>query len=250
MTVVELDAWYVYGVVPAGTVAPEGIALIEHGPVAAAAASVPLAEFGEDAIAAHLNDRAWLESQARAHEAVLERVAAVAAVVPFRFGAIYRDRRDVEAMLGERAHELVAALSRVEGRVELGVKVWADRSRLEASSGASGAAATGRAYLERRLQEQERAQRLADRVTEIAHAAHTRLLRKAIEGVANRPQPRELTGRDEPMILNGAYLVAAGDQLLAAEVDALRAEHVDDGISFELTGPWPPYNFVAAEDPA
>ena len=247
MTVVELDAWYVYGVVPAGTVAPEGITLIEHGPVAAAASSVPLAEFGEDAIAAHLNDRGWLEQHARAHEVTLEQVAAVAAVVPFRFGAIYRDRSDVEAMLGERAAELLAALSRVEGRVEVGVKVWADRSRLEASTGTSGAA-TGRAYLERRLQEQERSQQLADRVTEIARAVHTRLLRKAIEGVANRPQPRELTGRDEPMILNSAYLVAAGDELLAAEVDALRAEHGDDGISFELTGPWPPYNFVAAED--
>jgi hypothetical protein len=246
MTVVELDAWYVYGVVPAGTEPPEGITLVEQGPVAAAVATVPLSDFGEDALAEHLNDREWLEEHAREHEQVLQRVAASADVVPFRFGTIYRDRAHVEALLAGRRDELVGALEHVRGRMELGVKVWADRARLAA--GAEDAApATGRAYLERRRSEQDRAQELRALLGETARTVHARLVARAVDGVANRPQPPELSGRDETMILNGAYLVAAGDTTLAAEVDALEAEHVDDGITFELTGPWPPYNFVSSE---
>jgi gas vesicle protein GvpL/GvpF len=50
------------------------------------------------------------------------------------------------------------------------------------------------------------------------------------------------------MLLNGAYLVPDGDERFAAEVARLAEEHADAGITFELTGPWPPYNF--AEDDA
>ena len=247
MTAVELDAWYVYGVVSAGAKAPDGVTLVERGPVAAAVAPVSLSDFGEDALAAHLNDRDWLEQHAREHEDVLRRVAASTNVVPFRFGAIYRDRADVESLLDARRDELVAALERVRGRIELGVKVWADRARIEAAADDAAPASTGRAYLERRLEQQDRAQRISSLLADTARTVHARLLAHAIEGVANRPQPRELTGREEPMILNGAYLVPVDDDSFGGEVGALRAEHADDGITVELTGPWPPYNFVASE---
>ena len=46
------------------------------------------------------------------------------------------------------------------------------------------------------------------------------------------------------MILNGAYLAMDGGAALSTETAALAAEHDARGISFELTGPWPPYNFV------
>ena len=51
------------------------------------------------------------------------------------------------------------------------------------------------------------------------------------------------------MFLNGAYLVAA-DRVRAfrAALDELEAEVGPKGAVYELTGPWPPYNFV--EDPA
>ena len=62
--------------------------------------------------------------------------------------------------------------------------------------------------------------------------------------VANRPQPRELTGRSEAMLLNGAYLVRAGDDLLRGEVERLATEHSSNGVEYELTGPWPPHNFA------
>jgi len=46
------------------------------------------------------------------------------------------------------------------------------------------------------------------------------------------------------MVLNGAYLVAADDTALVDEVAAVGDRYRRLGLVFELTGPWPPHNFV------
>src|SRR5581483_5044666 len=106
------------------------------------------------------------------------------------------------------------------GHVELGVKVWVDRRVLERTLAAENepqAGGEGAAYLRRRAREQELARELAERCSRLAEEAHRRLSAVAAGAVANRPQPRELTGRSEDMVLNGAYLVLDGDDRLRAE---------------------------------
>ena len=60
----------------------------------------------------------------------------------------------------------------------------------------------------------------------------------------NRPQPRELTGRSETMLLNGAYLGPRRGRRASREVERLADEHAELGLEYELTGPWPPHNFT------
>lgn len=245
-------AWYVYGVAEEHPALArlEGIELIRRGGLAAVAREVPLEEYDESVLPERLNDHDWLERNARAHEDVLQAAAAVTAIVPLRFGAIYRSREQVERMLEERAEELAATLERVRGHVELGVKVWADLDELERTPEADEEPApqvTGAAYLQRRAREQERSREVSERCAEIAGEAHRRLSEAAVAAVANRPQPRELTGRSEAMLLNGAYLVRDGDDRLRREVERLSAEPSSAGIEYELTGPWPPHNFAGEE---
>lgn len=242
-------AWYVYGVSEDDPTLErlEGVELIRHSGLTAVVRAVPLDEYDEAVLPERLNDRDWLERNARAHEDVLQAVAAVSAVVPLRFGAIYRSRDQVLRMLDERAGEFRSTLERVRGHVELGVKAWVDLPTLERTLGAGEAPtaeSAGAAYLQRRRQEQERSREAATRCAELAEEAHRRLSEVAVAAVANRPQPRELTGRSEAMLLNGAYLVRSGDEELRAEVDRLAAEHSSDGVEYELTGPWPPHNFA------
>ena len=48
------------------------------------------------------------------------------------------------------------------------------------------------------------------------------------------------------MLLNGAYLVSREhEQELAQMADSLRERWSASGFQLELTGPWPPYNFVS-----
>jgi hypothetical protein len=246
-------AWYVFGV---AANAPElerldGVELVRHGELAAMVREVPLDEYDEAVLPERLNDRVWLERNARAHEDVLQAAVALTAVVPLRFGTIYRSCEQVERMLAERSDELAATLARVRGHVELGVKAWVDPSALEgalAAQAGPAAPGTGAAYLQGRLREQELSRELAARCAALADEAHERLSAVAVEAVVNRPQPRELTGRQEQMLLNGAYLVPAGDERLRAEVERLSAEHRELGIEYELTGPWPPHNFTGGQE--
>jgi hypothetical protein len=243
--VAEATGWYVYGVVASSHAGDVGTPAVKQGQVAALVAEVPLSEYGEDVLPDRLNDRAWLEAHVQRHQDVLQSVAAAAPVVPFRFGTIYREVDDVRAMLGSREAQLTAALSHVAGRVEMGVKAWVAHDHAEASRARSAPPApTGRAYLEQRLGARDSARDAAALLADAAADAHGRLLAIAVEGVANRPQARELTGRDELMILNGAYLVEDAGAL-RREVERLASEYGDRGITFELTGPWPPYNFAA-----
>lgn len=246
-------ALYVFGVVrsPAPFDAQlDGIAFIESGPLSAITNRVSLHEFGEEPLAQNLNDRDWLETKARAHEDVLQAIAAVTDVLPFRFGTIYRSEDDVRALLDTQRAALTEALERVQGRLELGVKLWVDRGRVDASLSGSSAEGpqTGRAYLEARRSAQQSKDEADALCLETAQTTFERLAVHAVEGVVNRPQPRELTGRDSDMLLNAAFLVEAGDAALVDEVARIDAELRDRGFSIEVTGPWPPHNFAAAAE--
>lgn len=230
-----MSAWYVFGVVPAEATPPRGTYLIERGELGAVASQVSLVDFGEDVLPERLNDRAWLEQQVRRHEEVLQSFVDRTPVVPLRFGTVYRDVDHVRALLAERDAFFADALERLRGHIELGVKAWYDPSRVERAP-----AADGRSYLQRRRSELSASK---DAFTVVAEA-HDRLRALAIDGVVNRPQPHELTGRSERMLLNAAYLVSDGGERLASAVRTLNEEHGADGIEFELTGPWPPYNFT------
>jgi hypothetical protein len=247
-------AWYVYGVAEDDPALErlDGVELIRQGKLAAIVREVPLSEYDEAVLPERLNDREWLERNARAHEDVLQGAAAVTAVVPLRFGTIYRSREHVGEMLGERAGEFADSIERVRGHVELGVKAWVDLSALERTLAGkderAAAGGAGAAYLQQRAREQERSRELEARCTRLAEEAHLRLSAVAVADVVNRPQPRELTGRSEAMLLNGAYLVRDGDDRLRGEVERLAADHADVGVEYELTGPWPPHNFAGPEE--
>jgi len=241
--------WYLYGVVANGADAPSAapvdprseVVLLVEGPVGGIASRVSLEEFDEAVLPERLADAEWLEQKIRAHEQVLEEALARGAVVPCRFCTVYRDEEELRRFLAGRADALAAALARVEGRVELGVKAFAARA---GRGGEAAQAQSGRAYLEARRREQQEREELARSRADVAARLHERLLAEAHDGVLLDLQSRDVSGRDAEMVFNGAYLVADrgrfDEALTAAERDV-------DGVELELTGPWPPYNFVPEE---
>jgi len=241
--------WYLYGVVANGAEAPgaaavdprhEVVALAE-GPVAGIASRVSLAEFDEATLPERLADAQWLEQKIRAHEEVLEAALATGAVVPCRFSTVYRDERELRRFLDDRANALAAALARFDGRVELGVKAFAARS----SRGDEAARAqSGRAYLEARRREQQERDELARSRADVAARLHERLRGAADDGVLLELQSRDVSGRAADMVFNGAYLVSDRGRFEEALAAAARES---EAVELELTGPWPPYNFVPEE---
>jgi hypothetical protein len=233
---------------------------IETDGLAVFVSRVPLSEFGEDALRRNLNDLDWLERVARDHETVLERALAGGTIVPLRICTIFTDDDGAARMLTERRSALDTALDVLEGREEWGVKLTVDRAALEAAArdrspddlgGQLEGQSAGGAYMLRRRQERE-LREAADRLAGgLAEDVHARLQDWAADAVVNPPQNPELSGHEGDMLLNAAYLVeAAKVERLHELVEELRERHSELGARIELTGPWPPYNFVPRTESA
>lgn len=253
-------AWWAYCVVRA-TQADElaaGLSGVEPGtPVEAVAegelavlvSRVPLAEYGDDRLREHLEDLAWLERTARAHEAVQQAVLALQALVPLRLCTLFRESDRIRRALRENAEVFSRNLAGLDGVKEWGMKVFFYPGAVSGAVelvGTEAAEDSGTAYLAGRQQER-------DRVAQ-AHAMSQRCIedvRQAVRGLAideriNPAQRPEAHGRDAEMILNGAYLVTdVHVDELKDTVSELQARWADHGLIVELTGPWPPYNFVS-----
>ncbi|MEU6079394.1 GvpL/GvpF family gas vesicle protein [Streptomyces sp. NPDC047108] len=246
-------------------VAGEAVRRVESGELAAVVGSVPLTDFSEEALREHLEDLAWLEDAARAHHRIIDAaVAALAAVVPLRFATVYHDDDRVRSLLEQRREDLLAALERVEGRTEWGVKGYVDPRRFAAGDAASGGgqsdarsasressgggARPGTDYLLRRKAERESQDTAHERAIQRAADIDAALVSLATDRAEHRPQDARLAQYEGWMVLNNSYLVAdARAEEFAALVADLRTRFPD--VRLELSGPWPPYSFTAS-DPA
>jgi hypothetical protein len=223
---------------------------IAAGELTAVVEDVGLAEFGEQALRRNLEDLDWLGATARAHHRVIDALAREGPLVPIRLATVYSSDGAVTAMLAERDADFRAALARIRGRTEWGVKAYANRrpESKDASPGAEAPASqetgAGAAYLQRRrgqltAQENARQQMLAN-----AETIHAELSEHAVGVRLHPPQAPQLTGNKALMILNAAYLVDDERGEDFASVVAALAERYPS-VQLELTGPWPPYSFAA-----
>jgi len=225
---------------------------VAEGDLAAIVSPVSLAEFGEETLRENLNDVTWLEEKARAHENVLEGALQRATIVPMRLCTIYSGEEQVGEMLRNQRDILLDALVRLEGKAEWGVKLIAEPGALERvvaeRSGADdddGKVSSGTAYMNRK----RRVARTRDGELELAEdwarEVHDQLAEAAHEALLNPLQRPDVSGYEGDMLLNGVYLVE--DPRLEdfrAVAERLADEYQRLGVAVELTGPWPPYNFV------
>lgn len=260
------SACYVYCVVPADGVPPLddltgvdprfGVGAVALGELCALASRVRLEQFGADALRRNLEDIAWVERTARAHDAVLTRALHADAVVPLRLCTIFADADQVRAMLARERVRLATGLQRLRGRVEWSVKALADRSRLEAAVRERGpapavAVPSGRAFFERKQADRDLLERTRALAATVVEEIHARLSAEADAATRLPPQERTLSRHAGTMLLNGAYLVERSrGAAFSAAVSALAARHRAQGFELDVTGPWAPYSFVAPAEPA
>jgi hypothetical protein len=248
---------YVYAVTDAATAGPPHPAIpgvdgapvrrIASGGLAAVVSSVDAARFSEEALRRSLKDLPWLEETARAHHAVVAAVAPAGPVAPVRLATVYVDDENVRALLQERAAAFRAALDRIRGRTEWGVKAWAVPSDdAGESQQITDGAKPGTSYLMRRRAERDRTAKGLQDAVDAAEAVHRKISAVAVASRRHPPQDPRLSGKREEMVLNAAYLV---DEAGATALMQLVEDRDIQGVRLELTGPWAPYSFTTVEGP-
>jgi hypothetical protein len=163
-----------------------------------------------------------------------------------RLATVYLGDARVTAMLAERAAEFGALLSRLEGHVELGVKVYADPGKAAGAGTAPSepvAAGPGRAYLQQRRAQRRNTRDAYRAAGAVAAEVPARVGAIVRARLAHRPQQGDLAPGVGENVTNEAYLV---EESRVPEFRSALTGLCDDvpGVRVEITGPWAPYSFA------
>ena len=170
----------------------------------------------------------------RAHDAVVRAALRTATPLPARFGTTFRTEEELRESLREREAELSAALERVAGRVEMGLRVgWVE----PAPAGvAQEDVRSGRDYLEARRRDLAAHEDLRRR----AEARLDEVERKVLEeGV-----PRVRSVLPEPGVAGVVAHLVRRHEVGAYRTRVAEARSTLPELDLRLSGPWAPYSFA------
>jgi Gas vesicle synthesis protein GvpL/GvpF len=239
---------YVYGVVPAETVLPEGlrglgpsgtVSLVADGRIAAIVGDVPLERplgTREDLIA---------------HESVVDAVAGTTTILPMRFPAVVEEEGVINELLGPNEEFFLRALADLEGRVQYILKgryeqdvvlreVLEDDEELRALQEHVRGLPEDASYYDRVKLGELIVAAIEQRREVDATELYERLDAMAVAVAPHQPaQPEDVI--DAALLIERADIDAFGDA-----VEDL-GEAWAGRIRFRLLGPLAPYDFVSSE---
>jgi hypothetical protein len=208
----------------------------------------PLARYGNVSLEARLRDLEWVASCAAAHEAVVEFAARAATTIPLKLFTLFNgDERAVEHIRRMRP-AIDRVLGRVAGRQEWGVRVRLDevkaqRRRVASARRATAGVSSGTRFLVLKKEQQQAVREALARGREDVEAAFESLAGASDDARRRPPDTVEGAAR---LVLDAAFLLTptrlARFKKMARAIATRLARH---GYELTLSGPWPPYNFVA-----
>ena len=203
--------------------------------------SAPLPKYGEASITRGLQDLDWVSKCAIAHESVVERFIRAQAVVPMKLFTIFENDDRALAYVRQHRRKLDRIIRRVAGRCEWGVRIRLASSPALQRRGPTATSGTG--YLAAKKQARDTALNQTTRGQSRANAAFATLGSKAVE--ARRHSPLAEGQARSRLMLDAAFLVATDRvEPFQAAARRLTRDLKGEGFGLELTGPWPPYNFI------
>jgi hypothetical protein len=234
---------YVYGITRAepelpdvGGVEDAELRIVEHDAVAAV-----VSDAGEGPLRA-------TAAGLKAHTRVLDELAAGLTVLPLRFGTVVTDDRAVvDAMLAPNIDHLTELLDRLDGHVQLTVKVFNDedailRDVVETDSRVGGlwkkvqGIPAEAAYYDRIALGQEIARAVEQRKVGVAQPLFDALVELSADAQAKEP-------KQELLVLDADFLVPRSQlEQFDAKVDALAKDRPE--LEFRYLGPMPAYSFA------
>lgn len=203
------------------------------------ACDVPLAAYGEAALAGRMENLDWVSARALAHEEVVEHFTGTGSLVPMKLFTLFAsEERALDHVRGARPR-LGAILDHVAGREEWGVRVSYDAARAAREAVEEAApAASGRDFLLRKKRVRDASRQAPAAAREAAAAVHEDLAARAAD---SRRRPPEA---GQSLLLDGTYLVDRVDrECFEGAVEAAARRLGEAYCDVTLTGPWPPYNF-------
>jgi hypothetical protein len=172
-----------------------------------------------------------------AYERVVEAIHARQAVIPLRYGCAMESESAVIRLLEDHRQEYEALLTRLQGMTEIAIRVlWPARATVlpgaPSSPGAAYLASVRARHNSANTLAPEEAQ-LANRITDLLSGCSTE-------------QRKEVSSSGPGLLISLYFLTSA---TYASEfLQKARRIRPPSAAKLLLSGPWPPYNFVAPVD--
>jgi hypothetical protein len=221
---------------------------------------VPENEFSEENLKKNIADLLWLEAKAREHIQVIGMIMGYTSVIPFKFGTIFNSVASLEKFITAFSASLFQNFDFIRGKEEWSAKIYCNRKALckhidELSESAAAlekqimASSPGKAFLLQR----KKADLIQDEMDRICkkfgQSCFNELSKQSEANSLNNLLPKEVTGREDTMILNAAFLVVKEKAPeFKGSATKFGSGEADSSFNFELTGPWPPFSFISINE--
>ena len=211
----------------------------------AVVSEVPLSKYGPTQIEAGLRNLEWVAEIAVAHEGVVEHFATRrgATVVPMKLFTMFTSSDRAISELRAKRQTLTAALRRLRGCEEWGVRlVRAPRRSDGRMQVVKPRERSGAAFLAAKKEARDRTRDAVRQVSNVVETAYDLLAPLSRDSRRRTDFPESAAA---PPLLDAAFLVpAARKARFRAAARRAAAACRAAGLELTLTGPWPAYNFV------
>lgn len=251
---------YVYAIGRREVIAPPSVpgvdgsnefVVIAEQSLSALCSRVDSAGFSQDTVDAHASDLDWLGAIGYRHQDVVGAAFEAGDIVPLRAFTLFSSDEALREHLRDEQAGILNLLERVRGREEWSVRIsfehetWqkaveSRSSRLAELAREAESAPAGRAYLLRKKMDEERKNATRECEREILDAIEVELQSGLPQSAEIRPRPI-----DPGVALQIDVLVDRSESSIERLHRALARRFEGEGVVLALSGPWPPYTFVA-----
>lgn len=232
----------------------DSLYFVYHKGLFAVVSKVGVDEFNAEGLKKNMADLEWVKKKVWLHERVVEGIMKNSCLIPLKFATLFNSEESLKAVLEEYAEQFRIILTSLKDKEEWGVKIYCDLGKLKEVllledeeilniDKEISFSSTGKAYF---LKKKEELLNIAvnKKFNEYGQMSFNRLREVSQEAGINKLLPKEVTERNDKMILNSVFLINKNKvRYFLNIVENLRAKYTDKGLFFDCTGPWPPYNF-------
>lgn len=224
--------------------------------VTALLCEVSLDEFSGPEADERLQDLSWVGPRAVRHGEVIEWVMQHSPVLPARFGTLFSSINSLRELLARNLGQISEFLDWVTGKHEWAVKALLSRveitdrlvmERLADQSEALSTLSQGMRYFKERQIRAAVEKEIGSWIKTALKASSSEFVEASADWQRRDIVFRTQEGSDLETVANWAFLVeGANEDGFKARLDEANAKHNPFGLSFQLSGPWPPYSFIPA----
>jgi len=231
--------------------------------VEAVVSKVSLEEFSSEVIEKKTREYLnWIKEKALTHELVIEEAMSnkgeILSLIPMRFGTIFKEEATLKETLSNDYAKIAEVLERIRHKQEWSVKAYLqDKSKFERLIKKQNEMIIEKEkeiadlpeglafFMEEELKEIISGE-LEKELNELTEDLFVRLGKYAVDSSKGKILEKELTARDDPMVLNAAYLISEEKVEDFKNAFARLNQYVQpNGVYLEHSGPWPVYNFTS-----